>query len=219
MKALHVLSCPRMEPLISHKSTSPLYIPKLGVILKSMEDVAQEQRTFLQYALSLFLTILYMCAWLIQVWKNALSTKKNPFRKSFIIVFSRGSSYERASVNPFWVSVFRRSLNYRLWTTIDHTVPFFLPMPDPRLHVVCASASCIWLPSLTVHRLASETPPSDQDGSVVFDFSAALFSFAAQHPEFKGSFKVSDARLSVRCESRIFTSATGNNCMCGITKE
>lgn len=37
-------------------------------------------------------------------------------------------------------------------------------------------ASCIWLPSLTVHRLASETPPSDQDGGGVFDFSAALFS-------------------------------------------
>lgn len=67
MKALHVLSCPGMEPLISHKSTSPLYSPKLGVLLKSMEDVAQEQRTFLQYALSLFLTIPYMCAWLIQV--------------------------------------------------------------------------------------------------------------------------------------------------------
>lgn len=125
MKALHVLSCPGMEPLISHKSTSPPYIPKLGVILKPTEDVAQEQRTFLQYALSLFLTTPYVCAWLIQGRKNALSTQ-TPFRKSFIIVFSRGSSYERASFNPFWVSVFRRSLNHR---ALDNHSPYGTLLP------------------------------------------------------------------------------------------
>lgn len=104
MKALHVLSCPGMEPLISHKSTSPLYIPKLGVILKSTEDVAQEQRTFLQYALSLFLTILYMCAWLIQVRKNALSTKKKILSGSLLSLFSPEEAVMKEQVSTHFES-------------------------------------------------------------------------------------------------------------------